>query len=98
MGKFGARELNYYSDIDLIVLFDDSLPIYAEHWELRQAFVNATRTIVRLMEERTADGYVFRTYLRLRPDPNSTPPAVSMTAAETYYESMGQNWDTFSLI
>jgi [glutamine synthetase] adenylyltransferase / [glutamine synthetase]-adenylyl-L-tyrosine phosphorylase len=98
MGKFGARELNYSSDIDLIVLFDDALPAYAEHWELRQAFVNATRTMVKLMEERTADGYVFRTDLRLRPDPNSTPPAVSMTAAETYYESMGQNWERAAMI
>ncbi len=70
MGKFGARELNYSSDIDLIVLYDDALPAYADHTELRQAFVNATRTMVKLMEERTADGYVFRTDLRLRPDPN----------------------------
>jgi len=98
MGKFGAYELNYSSDIDLIVLYDDGLPAYAEHAELRQAFVNATRTMVKLMEERTADGYVFRTDLRLRPDPNSTPPAVSMTAAETYYESMGQNWERAAMI
>jgi len=98
MGKMGARELNYSSDIDLIVLYDDALPAYAEHWELRQAFVNATRTMVKLMEERSADGYVFRTDLRLRPDPNSTPPAVSMTAAETYYESMGQNWERAAMI
>lgn len=98
MGKFGARELNYSSDIDLIVLYDDALPVYADHTELRQAFVNATRTMVKLMEERTADGYVFRTDLRLRPDPNSTPPAVSMTAAETYYESMGQNWERAAMI
>ena len=98
MGKLGARELNYSSDIDLIVLYDDALPAYDDHWELKQAFVNATRTMVKLMEERTADGYVFRTDLRLRPDPNSTPPAVSMTAAETYYESMGQNWERAAMI
>ena len=98
MGKMGARELNYSSDIDLIVLYDDALPAYADNSELRQAFVNATRTMVKLMEERTADGYVFRTDLRLRPDPNSTPPAVSMTAAETYYESMGQNWERAAMI
>ncbi|WPZ36976.1 bifunctional [glutamine synthetase] adenylyltransferase/[glutamine synthetase]-adenylyl-L-tyrosine phosphorylase [Thalassobaculum sp. OXR-137] len=98
MGKLGARELNYSSDIDLIVLFDDTLPVYADHWELRHAFVQATQTMVKLMEERTADGYVFRTDLRLRPDPSSTPPAISLTAAETYYESMGQNWERAAMI
>lgn len=98
MGKLGARELNYSSDIDLIVLFDDTLAIYAEHAELRHAFVQATQTMVKLMEERTADGYVFRTDLRLRPDPASTPPAISLTAAETYYESMGQNWERAAMI
>ncbi len=98
MGKHGARELNYSSDIDLIVLFDDTLPIYADHLELRHAFVQATQTMVKLMEERTADGYVFRTDLRLRPDPSSTPPAISLTAAETYYESMGQNWERAAMI
>ncbi len=98
MGKFGAGELNYSSDIDLIVLFDDTLDIYADHLELRHAFVQATQTMVKLMEERTADGYVFRTDLRLRPDPASTPPAISLTAAETYYESMGQNWERAAMI
>lgn len=98
MGKLGARELNYSSDIDLIVLFDDTLPVYGDHLELRHAFVQATQTMVKLMEERSADGYVFRTDLRLRPDPSSTPPAISLTAAETYYESMGQNWERAAMI
>jgi glutamate-ammonia-ligase adenylyltransferase len=98
MGKLGARELNYSSDVDLIVLYDDALPAYRELWELRQAFVTATQGMVRLMEERTSDGYVFRTDLRLRPDPNATPLAVSMTAAEGYYESTGQNWERAAMI
>ena len=98
MGKLGAGELNYSSDIDLIVLYDDALAAYADHLELRQAFVQTTQTMVKLMEERTADGYVFRTDLRLRPDPSSTPPAISLTAAETYYESMGQNWERAAMI
>ena len=98
MGKLGARELNYSSDVDLIVLYDDMLPAYQELLELRQAFVRATQGMVRLMEERTSDGYVFRTDLRLRPDPNATPLAVSMTAAEGYYESTGQNWERAAMI
>jgi glutamate-ammonia-ligase adenylyltransferase len=98
MGKMGARELNYSSDIDLIVFFDNELEIYRDCDELQQGFVRATRLMVRLMEERTSDGYVFRTDLRLRPDAGATPLAVSTVAAENYYESLGQNWERAALI
>ncbi len=92
MGKMGARELNYSSDIDLIVLFDlDVLPV--EGSLAKQAMVRLTRDLVRILDERTADGYVFRTDLRLRPDPASTAPAVSTQFATGYYESVGQNWE-----
>ena len=57
-----------------------------------------TRDLVRLMEERSRDGYVFRSDLRLRPDPGSTPLAISVLAALTYYESIGQNWERAALI
>jgi glutamate-ammonia-ligase adenylyltransferase len=91
MGKLGARELNYSSDIDLIVLYD---PAAAYHEaEAGPIFVRLARDLVRLLEERTAEGYVFRTDLRLRPDPAATPLAVSLPAAISYYESMGQNWE-----
>jgi glutamate-ammonia-ligase adenylyltransferase len=53
---------------------------------------------VRLLEERTSEGYVFRTDLRLRPDPAATPLAVSIPAGITYYESMGQNWERAAMI
>jgi glutamate-ammonia-ligase adenylyltransferase len=56
------------------------------------------RTLVSLMQERTADGYVFRTDLRLRPDPGATAVALSAPAALLYYESMGQNWERAALI
>ncbi len=91
MGKLGARELNYSSDIDLIVLYDPAAAYHEE--EAGPIFVRLVRDLVRLLEERTADGYVFRTDLRLRPDPGATPPAVSLPAAIAYYESMGQNWE-----
>ncbi|MDF3074015.1 MAG: bifunctional glutamine synthetase adenylyltransferase/deadenyltransferase, partial [Alphaproteobacteria bacterium] len=98
MGKLGARELNYSSDIDLIVLYDADK---AEACGLEAPgtfFVRLTRSLVKIMAERTADGYVFRTDLRLRPDPGSTPLAISVTAAETYYESVGQNWERAAMI
>ncbi|MBC7905925.1 MAG: bifunctional [glutamine synthetase] adenylyltransferase/[glutamine synthetase]-adenylyl-L-tyrosine phosphorylase, partial [Rhodospirillaceae bacterium] len=54
--------------------------------------------LVKLLDERTVHGYVFRTDLRLRPDPGSTPVAVSLIAAESYYEGFGQNWERAAMI
>lgn len=98
LGKLGARELNYSSDVDLIVLYDPDRIETEEKELLGPAFVRATRDLVRILEERTADGYVHRTDLRLRPDPGTTPVAISTIAAETYYESVGQNWERMAMI
>ncbi|MEE8333419.1 MAG: glutamine-synthetase adenylyltransferase, partial [Alphaproteobacteria bacterium] len=98
MGKLGARELNYSSDIDLILLFDHDRVTYTGKTSVQEFFVRLARGLIRILEERTNDGYVFRTDLRLRPDPNSTPPALSTIAAETYYESAGQNWERAAMI
>jgi glutamate-ammonia-ligase adenylyltransferase len=98
MGKYGAHELNYSSDIDLIVFYDAdavALPPGAEPGPL---FVRLTRDLVKLLNERTADGYVYRTDLRLRPDPGSTQIALSTDAAFHYYESAGQNWERAAYI
>jgi glutamate-ammonia-ligase adenylyltransferase len=98
MGKFGARELNYSSDIDLIVLYDDHVVQTTQPDNMARTFVRLARDLVRIMEERTRDGYVFRTDLRLRPDPGATPLAVSVSAAEAYYGSLGQNWERAAMI
>ncbi len=97
MGKLGAYELNYSSDIDLMVLYDPDR-VRGPQADLQRTFVRLTHGLVKLLEERTADGFVFRTDLRLRPDPASTPPAISVLAAETYYESLGQNWERAAMI
>ena len=91
MGKLGARELNYSSDIDLILLFDPDA--HPESDSLGATFTRIARALVTLMENRDAEGYVFRTDLRLRPDPAATPPAVALPGAIAYYESLGQNWE-----
>ena len=98
MGKYGAGELNYSSDIDLIVFYDRARMSLAPGVEPSEFFVRLTRDLVQLMEERTADGYVFRTDLRLRPDPGATQLALSTEAALVYYESFGQNWERAALI
>jgi glutamate-ammonia-ligase adenylyltransferase len=99
MGKLGARELNYSSDVDLILLYDPAAGTYAGDPDGKgQSFTRYARALVALMEARDADGYVFRTDLRLRPDPAATPPAVTLQAALAYYESMGQNWERAAML
>jgi glutamate-ammonia-ligase adenylyltransferase len=98
MGKMGARELNYSSDIDFSVFFDAELLSAAGAREPRVAAVRLVAPLVRTLEEVTADGYVFRTDLRLRPDPGSTPVAVSIASAELYYQNLGQNWERAAFI
>ena len=98
MGKLGGDELNYSSDIDLIVLYDAARARVTARDGVQAFFVRLTRELVRILEERTGDGYVFRTDLRLRPDPASTPLAMSVAAALAYYESVGQNWERAALI
>jgi len=98
MGKLGARELNYSSDVDLILLFEPDRIAIRRPERMQQETTRLARALVPLLEERTRDGYVYRTDLRLRPDPASTPPAVSVQAAEYYYESAGQNWERAAMI
>lgn len=98
MGKLGAGELNYSSDIDLVVLYDEDRIQYTGRKSVKECLVKLTLDLVKIMEERTVDGYVFRTDLRLRPDPGATPPAISMAAAEIYYEGFGQNWERAAFI
>ncbi|MEM9053966.1 MAG: bifunctional [glutamine synthetase] adenylyltransferase/[glutamine synthetase]-adenylyl-L-tyrosine phosphorylase [Pseudomonadota bacterium] len=92
LGKMGAYELNYSSDIDIAAFFDPEI-FHGGAREPADAAVRAVRAAVAFLNDRTPDGYVFRTDLRLRPDPSSTPVAVSTRRAELYYESVGQNWE-----
>jgi [glutamine synthetase] adenylyltransferase / [glutamine synthetase]-adenylyl-L-tyrosine phosphorylase len=98
MGKMGAFELNFSSDIDLIVLFDPAPPALVPGVDPGPLFVRLTRRLLKLLQTRTPEGYVFRVDLRLRPDPGSSHVAISTFAALTYYESRGQNWERAALI
>lgn len=98
MGKHGARELNYSSDIDLIVFFDPERAPFTGKGEVQRTFIRITQGVVRLLQNRTPDGYVFRVDLRLRPDPGSTPVAIHADAALNYYEAFGQNWERAAMI
>jgi len=97
MGKMGAGELNYSSDIDLICLFDQDR--YGDDWQdARAAFIRVTRKMTALLSDTMAGGYVFRTDLRLRPDASVTPVCLSMAAAYGYYEAEGRTWERAAYI
>jgi glutamate-ammonia-ligase adenylyltransferase len=96
MGKLGARELNFSSDVDLILLYDPAAQTAQD--EPGPVFARMARDLTSLMEARDAGGYVFRVDLRLRPDPGSTPPCIALPAALAYYESLGQTWERAALI
>ncbi|MCF6315932.1 MAG: glutamine-synthetase adenylyltransferase [Marinosulfonomonas sp.] len=93
MGKMGAGELNYSSDIDLICLFDESRFGEDDYFDARASFIRVSRRMSAMLSDITGEGYVFRTDLRLRPDPSTTPVCLSMEVAERYYESLGRTWE-----
>lgn len=98
MGKLGARELNYSSDIDIIVFYDHEQCDYRGRKTLKHFYINIANQLAKILTERTQDGYVFRTDLRLRPDPMANPVALSLRSAEHYYETLGQNWERAAMI
>lgn len=98
MGKMGAGELNYSSDIDLICLFDDARHEGGDLHEARACLIRVVRKMAALLSDMTAEGYVFRTDLRLRPDASVTPVCISVTAAEQYYEAQGRTWERAAYI
>jgi glutamate-ammonia-ligase adenylyltransferase len=95
LGKLGAGELNYSSDIDLILLYDPENPVYPAPAQPMMA--RLARDLVTLLSTRDEDGYVFRVDLRLRPNPAATPAVVSLPSALSYYESQGRTWERAAL-
>ena len=98
LGKHGAMELNYSSDVDLVVFYDAGSRALEAGPGAKANALRLTQHLVKLLQERTGDGYVLRVDLRLRPDPGSTAPAVSLDAARHYYETLGQNWERAAMI
>ena len=100
MGKHGADELNYSSDIDISLFWEPEVltAALADGVEPQRFLDRLAHAFATLMQERTGDGYVFRVDLRLRPDPSSTPPVVAVPFALTYYEGVGQNWERAAFI
>ncbi|HET7575228.1 MAG TPA: bifunctional [glutamate--ammonia ligase]-adenylyl-L-tyrosine phosphorylase/[glutamate--ammonia-ligase] adenylyltransferase [Sphingomicrobium sp.] len=98
MGKLGSRELNYSSDVDLLLLFDPAtLPRRARD-DAGEAAVRIGRRLIELLQKRTEDGYVERVDLRLRPSPEVTPIALPVDAAISHYESSALPWERAAFI
>ena len=98
LGKLGSGELNYSSDVDLILLFDPAALPRRERDDPGEAAVRYGRRLVELLQQRTVDGYVARVDLRLRPAPEVTPIVLPVNAAISYYESSAQPWERAAFI
>jgi glutamate-ammonia-ligase adenylyltransferase len=98
LGKLGSHELNYSSDVDLILIFDPARLARRERDDPGEAAVRIGRRLVELLQRRTEDGYVARVDLRLRPSPEVTPIALPVGAAISYYESQALPWERAAFI
>ncbi len=99
MGKLGGMELNYSSDIDLILAFPEAGTTDGrKQLDITDFYRRVIQQFVRLLNESTADGFVFRVDLRLRPFGNSGPIAMAFDAMEAYYQTQGREWERYAMI
>ncbi len=96
MGKLGGCELNFSSDVDLIFAY--AAIGEADETRHHEAFLRLAQKLIQALSETTADGFVFRVDLRLRPHGASGPLAVSFDAMEQYYQVHGREWERYALI
>jgi glutamate-ammonia-ligase adenylyltransferase len=97
MGKFGARELNVSSDIDLVYVYDDDgATDGAEPISAHEYFTKVAKKLYALIGDVTDEGFVFRVDLALRPNGNSGPPVVSLAMLEEYLQTQGREWERFA--
>lgn len=99
LGKLGGGELNYSSDIDLMLVYDGAGQTDGEKSvDNQEFFIRLGRKIVNALDRLDANGFVFRTDMRLRPNGDSGPLVLSAAAMEYYYQIHGRNWERYALI
>lgn len=100
MGKLGARELNLSSDIDLIFAYPESGETRGVQRALSNGeyFTRLAQCLIRVLDVRTEEGFVFRVDMRLRPDGDSGPLVASFDALENYYQNQGRDWERYAMI
>ena len=98
MGKLGGEELNFSSDIDLIFCYSGEGETDKRGLSNHEFFVRLGQRLNQTLSEQTADGFVFRVDMRLRPNGTSGPLALSFDAMEQYYQAHGRMWERYALI
>jgi len=98
MGKLGGEELNFSSDIDLIFCYSEEGETDKRGLSNHEFFVRLGQRLNQALNEQTADGFVFRVDMRLRPNGASGPLALSFGAMEQYYQAHGRMWERYALI
>lgn len=102
LGKLGGSELNFCSDIDLILLFDGRGHCYKGERALpttnKEFFTRLSQEFVKIMQQRTADGFLYNVDVRLRPEGNAGPLVWPLQAAVDYYFTRGQTWERLMLL
>lgn len=100
MGKLGARELNFSSDIDLIFAYPEDGQTQGARRSIdnREFFVRLGQRLIAALDKPTDQGFVFRVDMRLRPFGSSSALAASFDAMETYYQVHGREWERYAMI
>ena len=99
MGKLGGYELNYSSDIDLIFYYPEEGETRATRpMAASQFFIRLGQRLIKVLDEITADGFVFRVDMRLRPYGDSGPLVMSYAGMEAYYQTQGRNWERYAMV
>ncbi len=100
MGKLGANELNFSSDIDLIFAYPEDGETHGGRRTMsnQEFFIKLGQALIRALDANTAHGFVFRVDMRLRPFGESSALAVSFDAVEDYYQVHGREWERYAMI
>ncbi|MFP1882636.1 bifunctional [glutamate--ammonia ligase]-adenylyl-L-tyrosine phosphorylase/[glutamate--ammonia-ligase] adenylyltransferase [Lonsdalea quercina] len=100
MGKLGGRELNFSSDIDLIFAYPENGNTRGGRRELDNAqfFTRLGQRLIKALDQKTEDGFVYRVDMRLRPFGDSGPLVLSFNALEDYYQEQGRDWERYAMV
>ncbi len=96
LGKLGASELNYSSDIDLVFVSANAEDIGVDIEDVQSLLIHSIRTVSQAIEEKTEEGFLYRVDLKLRPWGSSGPLCMGLDATEHYYEASSEPWERFA--
>lgn len=98
LGKLGGNELNYSSDIDLLLFYDENRKVGTKKIEYHELIIEAAQLFIKFCSDVTSSGYLYRVDFRLRPDGRYSPLARTIADYVRYYELRGENWERQMLL